>query len=85
MNKETQNLLSKIMALAYEVNEKTSTDVFVRFSGHVKSVDINWYEGGWSNFKTGNVVDGCGINGTIYLEDIKKINKAVDTLEGLLK
>lgn len=85
MNKETQNLLSKIMALSYEVNEKTSTDVFVKFYGHVKSVDIHWHEGGWATSKAGNVVDGCGINGTIYWDDIKMLNKAVDALEGLMK
>lgn len=85
MNKETQELLSKIMALAYEVNEETSNDVFIRFSGHVKSIDVSWYPNGWTRHDDSAVVDGCDINGTIYLEDTETLQLAVESLENLLK
>lgn len=85
MNKETQELLAKIMSLAYEVNEKTNNDVFIRFSGHVNAVDVEWHPNGWDRHASCNVVDGCCINGTIYLANTEKLQLAVESLEGLLK
>lgn len=85
MNKQTQELLPKIMALVYEVNENTTTDVFVHLSGHAKAVDITLYINGRDKEKNSSNVNGCNINGTINLSNKKMLNKAVDVLEGLLK
>lgn len=42
-----ENLLQKIIAKAYEVNEYTDHTIFLDFSGHVKWLQVKIYIKGW--------------------------------------
>ena len=45
--KNIDDCIVRIMRLALQVNRETGHDVFVNFSGHVKSLGITLYYGGW--------------------------------------
>jgi hypothetical protein len=47
MNKKMQLVLD-IMQLGVEISQNTTTDVFVEYAGHVDSLDIRVFYGGWS-------------------------------------
>ena len=50
MNK-IMKLVLDIMRLGVEISQNTTTDVFVEYSGHVDSLDIMIFHGGWEKDK----------------------------------
>lgn len=84
MNKETQELLSRIMSLAYEVSVTTENQVFAWFQPHRMRVIVKWYVHHFENSQSWNVVDGCNPSGEIYEHETELLKEAVMTLEGLL-
>lgn len=47
MNCVVKKLIGEITELAVEVNNKTKHDVFVDYSGHVNSINVNYHENGY--------------------------------------
>ena len=50
MDKKMQLVLD-IMKLGVEISKNTTTDVFVEYSGHVDSLCVRIYAGGWEDGK----------------------------------
>lgn len=46
--KKIDDCIVGIMRLALQVNRETGHDVFIDFSGHVKSFTVEVFYGGWS-------------------------------------
>lgn len=68
MNKKMQLVLD-IMQLAVEISENTKTDVFVDYSGHVDSLDIGVFYGGWSEGRSADYTKGVYLNTKYRTED----------------
>ena len=76
MNKKMQLVLD-IMNLGIEISKNTKADVFVNYSGHVDSLDIMIFHGGWSDGRSGDYKKSIYLDTTEYRteEDI------IETLE----
>jgi len=55
-------LVLDIMQLAIEISKNTKTDVFVSYSGHVDSLDIMVYYGGWSEDRDPDYIKSVYLN-----------------------
>lgn len=51
MNSVVKKLIGEIAELAAEVTSKTKHDVFVKYSGHVNAMTVEYYENGYSSLK----------------------------------
>ena len=58
-------LVLDILQLAVEISKNTKTDVFINYSGHVDSLDIMIFHGGWSDGRSGDYKK------SIYLDTAK--------------
>lgn len=80
--KSMEELLQKLIAKVYEINENTEHSVFLDFSGHVNSILVHYYENGYSEEKNSIYFN------TIYLEtanaktEINNLLKKLELLEG---
>lgn len=77
----------RIMELAMLVSQNTEHDVFVRYSGHVNSVDIYHHHGGWTeDGKMTPTGRNENTNGSFYLviENERLLDSAIEQLESML-
>lgn len=42
-----EELLQKLILKVYQINKNTKHDVFLSFSGHVNTFDVNYHKNGW--------------------------------------
>ena len=68
MNKKMQLVLD-IMRLGVEISENTKTDVFVYYSGHVDSLDIRVFYGGWSEGRSADYTKCVYLNSKYRSEE----------------
>lgn len=64
----------EIMSLAINVSQNTPHDVFVKYSGHVRLLSVNLYEGGWGMTKEGKDI----LNGYLQNEHWTVTDKELD-------
>lgn len=83
MSKDIKKLLADIQALAIEVTAKTKHDVFVRYSAHINTINVEVNYGGWSTNTCSEVI----LNLSLTWEDkkLKKLKDCKRTLKKLLK
>ena len=76
MDKKMQLVLD-IMQLGVEISKNTKADVFINYSGHVDSLDIMIFHGGWSDGRSADYKKDIYLNTKSYRteEDI------IDVLE----
>ena len=65
MNKKMKLVLD-IMQLGVEISKNTKTDVFVKYAGHVDSLDIIVFYSGWSEGRNADYKKGTYLNTNDY-------------------
>lgn len=74
-----EELLQKLILKVYQINKNTKHDVFLNFSGHVNTFDVNYHKNGWSE-------DNEAINLALCNDlTCKNISRVINELEKLEK
>lgn len=76
-----EELLQKIILKAYEVNENTKHDVFVRFAGHVKHIELSIFLNGWRDDYPDIKFETYFYNESSAMEILKNMLKKLEELE----
>lgn len=76
-----EELLQKIILKAYEVNENTKHDVFIRFSGHVKQIELSIFLNGWRDDYPDIKFETYFYNESLATEILKNMLKKLEELE----
>lgn len=76
-----EELLQKIILKAYEVNENTKHDVFVRFAGHVKQIELSIFLNGWRDDYPDIKFETYFYNESSATEILKNMLKKLEELE----
>ena len=74
-----EELLQKVIAKVYQLNQKTKHDFFYNFSGHINRLDIFYYENGWrENKDTKQIME---FTTELTEENLKKALKRLEEIE----
>lgn len=76
-----KELLQKIMLKAYEVNENTKHDIFLRFAGHVNQIELNIFLNGWRDDYPDIKFETYLYNENSAMEILKSMLKKLEELE----
>lgn len=86
LRKNIDVLIVEIMRLALKVNRETISDVFLNFSGHVNSIDIEINYDGWEARKDYDLRESFYIDDDKLSPDrFEKCGKIIAKLEELLE
>lgn len=84
--KNIDDLIVEIMRLALKVNRETSSDVFLNFSGHVNSIDIEINYDGWEARKDYDLRESFYIDDDKLSPDrFEKCGQIISKLKELLE
>ena len=75
-----EELLQKVIAKVYQLNQKTEHDIFLNFIGHINAVEIYYYKNGFEK-------DNHKVSIMDFTENLTENNlkKALEKLEELGK
>jgi len=84
-NKHKAKVL-EILSLAIDVSHNTKHDVFVDYSGHVKSLQVRISEGGWREAQDTEELLSTYLKKNKSSRNVKfkELNKTIDELKRLL-
>ena len=72
-----------IMLLAYQISTKTSHDVFVYYSPHVKGLEVCTYKNGWREDAKADFYTSLYNLGDCPESDVKKLDNIIASLKKL--
>lgn len=88
MNKRISELVAEISYLITLINLDSRDHVaFIRISGHVGSIEIEYYENGWKSRDNATLRDAFYLDGICVNDEllIKRLNKILNTLRKIYK
>lgn len=81
MNKDIAKVIAEISEVATLINLETEHEVFIDMRGHVKRIQFQFYEEGWTSNKEATYFD------EMYFDEknIKRLRGVLDTLRKVYK
>lgn len=73
-----EELLQKLILKVYQINKNTKHDVFLSFSGHVNTFDVNYHKNGWSE---DNKAINLALSDKLTCENVTRVINELEKLE----
>lgn len=73
-----EELLQKLILKVYQINKNTKHDVFLNFSGHVNTFNVNYHKNGWSEDSKAIYL---ALSDNLTCENIERVINELDKLE----